>query len=264
MDECKTVTTPSTDLKLLKFNPDQQLLNDGMRNIYQQMTGSALYASISTRPDISYAVGVASRYNSNAQLNHLTAVKRIYRYLSGTRKLVLFMDGNRDKTTSTSSIPILSAYSDSDYAGDPEGRKSTSGYVIKLNNCPIHWMSKKQSTVARSSCEAEIIALGEAVKELQWINNLLQELEVYDADNRQPAAILYCDNKSSVTISKEDLANTKTKHIAVNYYYIKQAYDDGLVDYRWIQSNNQPADIFTKPLGKNKFNQFKFMLMGEC
>ncbi len=262
MNECKTVTTPCVDLKLLKSDDNHiNELNDELKNTYQQITGSALYAGISTRPDIAFAVGVASRYNSKPQLKHLSAAKRIYRYLNGTKSLVLLMDGKVQN--STSKIPILSAYTDSDYAGDPEERKSTSGYVIKLNNCPIHWMSKKQSTIARSTCEAEIIALGEAVKELQWINNFLIELKLYDADSRDPA-ILYCDNKSTVTISKEDLANTKTKHIAVNYYFIKQALNDGLVQYKWIQSDDQVADIFTKPLGKNKFNHFKFMLMGEC
>src|SRR5258708_14837316 len=170
-------------------------------------------------------------------------------------------NNNKKNNNNNLNVPTLIAYTDSDHAGDVEESKSTSGYIIKLNNCPIHWISKKQNIVAKSSCEAEIIALGEAVKELQWIQNFLIELKMYDAMN---PAILYCDNKSSVMISKQDMSNTKTKHIAVNYYFIKQAQDNGLVKYKWIQSSDQQADIFTKPLGNILFNKFKLMFMGVC
>jgi hypothetical protein len=248
----------------MKLSDQVEYLDDSKRNYLQQLNGALLYAAISTRPDIAHAVGVVSRYNAKAQLQHLTAAKRVFHYLQGAKPLKLVMDGNHINNKSTSTTPILTAYSDSDYAGDLEDRKSTSGYVIKLNNCPIYWVSKKQKTVAKSTCEAEIIALADLVKELQWIINFLVELKIFKSVHLKQPAIIYCDNKSTVAIAKQDMASTKTKHIAVNYYFIKQALDDGLVQYESIKSEDNLADIFTKPLGRTKFDKFKFMLMGEC
>jgi hypothetical protein len=263
MNDCKTVDTPGTELKLLKYNEDDPTINLNQReqNLYQQLTGSVLYAALSTRPDIIHSVGIVSRYNSKPQITHLNAAKRIYRYLCGTKHYKLILDG---KAINNDNPISLITYADSDWAGDPEKCKSTSGYIIKLNNAPISWISRKQRTIAKSSCEAEIIASGEAIQELQWIRNFLIELQVLNSNDNNPS-IVYCDNKAATMISNQDLANTKTKHIAVHYNYINEAVNNNEVKLKWISSSEQQADIFTKPLGKVLFNKFtKSMLMGEC
>jgi hypothetical protein len=270
MNDCNPVATPGSAYDDLQYNEQLSSLDPKRLNYLQQLNGSLLYSAISTRPDIAHSVIAIAKYVAKAQENHITAAKRVFRYLQGSKSLKLVMDGKREivnssnkHNSSTLPEPILTAYSDSDFAGDRDDRKSMSGYVIKLNNCPIYWLSRKQRIVAQSTCEAELIALAEIITQLQWIHNFLIELRVFNSQ-QPPTAIVYCDNKSTIDIAKQDMANTKTKHIAVKYYYIKQAFDDGLVQLQSIKSENNLADLFTKPLKKIKFNQFKFMLMGEC
>ena len=251
---------PGTDVMDLKFEPNEPVLIQQFINRYQQMVGSLNYAAISTRPDISHSVSVCARYASKPQAKHLEAVNRVYSYLSGTIDKSLIM-----KAGSSSDVIHLSAYADSDHAGDPEERKSTSGFLIQLNNCLISWYSKKQTSVARSTCEAEIIAYGEAIKQLQWLRNFVQEIKLsYNNSSNSDPITLYCDNASSVIIGHKDLADSKTKHIAVNYNYVKLLVIEKIIDIRWIPSKNQLADVLTKALDRIKFKYLTDKIMGEC
>ena len=251
---------PGTDVMDLKFDPNEPILTQQLINRYQQMVGSLNYAAISTRPDISHSVSVCARYASKPQAKHLEAVNRVYSYLSGTIDKSLIM-----KAGSSSDVIHLSAYADSDHAGDPEERKSTSGFLIQLNNCLISWYSKKQTSVARSTCEAEIIAYGEAIKQLQWFRNFVQEIKLsYNNSSNSDPITLYCDNASSVIIGHKDLADSKTKHIAVNYNYVKLLVIEKIIDIRWIPSKNQLADVLTKALDRIKFKYLTDKIMGEC
>ena len=251
---------PGTPVNDLEFDSELPIANDLSRNLYQSFTGSALYAAISSRPDIAHATSIICRFNANPQMKHFNAAKRIFKYLAGTKGKTLLMNGKRNQIIS-SAEPILQAWTDSDWAGDHSDRKSISGFVIKLNNCPIHWTAKKQSTISLSSCEAEIVAIGLAVREIQWIRKFLIELEIFSPST--PPAVINCDNSAAVQISSEDLANTRTKHIAVNYHFIKQSCDDREISLKWIPTTEQEADLFTKPLQSNLFNKFRAMLMGE-
>lgn len=259
MNEVKSIDSPGTPLPLLKLDNKLSVFDEKQQNYYQQLTGSILYPSISTRPDISHAVAIVSRYNSKAQQAHLTAVKRIYRYLHKTKACKLILDGKVNNKI-TNNIQ-LTAYSDSDWAGDLEDRKSTTGYIIKLNNCPISWISKKQKSTSVSTAEAEIVAAGAAIKEIKWLQQFLVELKLIPTE--QPTK-LFIDNTSSIDITNKDMANTKTKHIAIQYYFIKEAIDNQEIHIEWISTKDQLADIFTKPLGPQAFSKHKIMLMGEC
>ncbi|MGZ8855045.1 MAG: reverse transcriptase domain-containing protein [Nitrososphaeraceae archaeon] len=250
---------PGTKVMDLKFDENEPILPQQFINRYQQMVGSLNYAAISTRPDISHAVSVSARYASKPQAKHVDAVNQVYSYLTGTIDKQLIMRSNNSQTIE------LSAYADSDHAGDPEERKSTSGYIIQINNCTISWYSKKQTSVARSTCEAEIIAYGEAIKQLQWLRNFLQEIKLsYTNQSNSNAIKLYCDNGSSVILGYKDLADSKTKHIAVNYNYVKLLIGQRIIDIQWIPSNDQLADILTKALERIKFKQLTDKIMGEC
>jgi hypothetical protein len=256
---------PGTDVMSLKFDGTKSILPMELINRYQQMVGSLNYAAISTRPDIMHAVSVCARYASKPQSKHLDAVNTIYSYLSGTinKPLVMKCDGN-------SEIELV-CYADSDHAGEPEERKSTTGFLIQINNCLISWYSKKQTTIAKSSCEAEIIAYGEAVKQVVWYKNFLQELKLAycnSIDNKKknvnkPIKV-YCDNASAVTIGHKDLADSKTRHIAVNYHFVKLLHKENVIDVQWIPSKDQIADIFTKSLNRIKLKYLIDKIMGEC
>jgi hypothetical protein len=192
----------------------------------------------------------------------LIAVKKILRYLYSTKDAKLFM--NSKCSDSSEGIKIV-AYCDADWCGDLEERKSTSGFIIKINGCPVIWKSQKQKSVSLSTAEAEISAAGAAVKEIQWLQNFLTELGVQtENSNSQSAAVLYCDNKAAVLIAKQDMANSRTRHVAMYYHYIKQAVEEGKLEFRWIQSTEQQADILTKPLGVQPYRKLRNMLMGEC
>jgi len=149
MPEAKPVSNPAdVSVKLTKNDGISQAVDSG---VYQSMVGSLLYAAIATSPDIAHAVGVVSRFNSNPSEAHLTAVKRILRYLKGTVDLALKYRKSADE--------MLLAYSDADWAGDVDDRHSTTGNIFVMTGGAISWLSKKQSTVALSTAEAEYVAL---------------------------------------------------------------------------------------------------------
>jgi hypothetical protein len=129
------------------------------------MTGSILYSTISTRPDIAYAVGIVSRYMRNPGEKHAEAAVRVLRYLNGSRQEGLEYDGGSDQHLS------INAWCDASWADSEDDRKSTSGYIVKLNNCTVSWASKKQATVSLSTAEAEYMAISSAIQELQWIKH---------------------------------------------------------------------------------------------
>ena len=138
-------------------------------HLYQSAVGSLLYLAIATRPDIAFAVNKAAQFNSNPTTTHWQMVKRIIRYLVGTPKLGLLFYPDAQKE--------LLGYSDSDYAGDVNDRKSTSAYVFLKSGAPISWKSKKQTVVAQSTAEAEYVALAAAAQEAVWLRRLLEDLK---------------------------------------------------------------------------------------
>ena len=154
---------------------------------------------------------------------------------------------------------IVSGYSDSDWAGDIDDKKSTTGYIIKLNNCPISWLSKKQEVVATSSCEAELLALATITKEIIWTRNFIDELTLNK--NLQIQSQIWCDNQSTIQIAANDNTSGRTKHISIRYHFIKDYINDKSIQINWIGTNEQQADILTKPLAKVSFNNLKMLLM---
>jgi Reverse transcriptase (RNA-dependent DNA polymerase) len=260
--DVRKMDCPGTSMELLSINKELPVVSEIKQKEFQAKNGALLYASLSTRPDIAHSVNTVCRFNKEAQEQHFVAQDKIFRYLANTKHLKLCMDGNNTNSDNTDSTPVLTAYSDADYAGNHDTRKSTTGVLIKLNNCVINWLSRTQKTVAKSSCQSELMALGDCTAELLWIRNFLIELGVIDKD--QVPAVIKCDNRSTVHIASEDLANTKTKHIAVNYHFIKEAIDSKQIAVKWVSGDEQLADCLTKPLTKILFNKFVNTVMGEC
>ena len=157
------------------------------------MTGSIMFSMVETRPYIAFATSVASRFAKNPGHQHTEAVKTILRYLKGSRERGITYGGQEE-------LLLVEGYSDSDWAGDKESRKSTSGFIFMLNRGPVSWCSKKQATVALSSTEAEYIALTLAAKEATWLRLLLTKLGLLQPD-QQHALIKVSEHSISSTIT---------------------------------------------------------------
>ncbi|KAL5539417.1 hypothetical protein UlMin_045368 [Ulmus minor] len=178
------------------------------------MIGSLLYLTAS-RPDLCYSVGVCARFQSDPKESHLQAVKRIIRYVNGTLDYGLWY--SMDTTTD------LVGYSDADWAGTIDDRKSTSGGCFYLGNNLVSWFSKKQNSISLSTAEAEYIAAASASTQLLWMKQMLEDYGI-----KQGMLTLYCDNTSAINISKNPVQHSMTKHIQIrgsaklkNYIYTK-------------------------------------------
>ncbi|XP_059663629.1 secreted RxLR effector protein 161-like [Cornus florida] len=159
---------------------------------YDLAVGSLMYAMVCTRPNICYSIGIVSRYQSNPGLDHWSAVKNISKYLRRTKSLMLVYGGD-------DLVPV--GYTDSDFQSDPDVKRSTSGYVFKLNGGVVSWKSVKQGCTADSAMETEYIATSEAAKEVVWLRNFLIELEVVEHIDRPMT--LHCDNSAAITQTKD-------------------------------------------------------------
>ena len=166
---------------------------------YQSLVRSLLYATIATRPDIAQAVGVVSKYNSNPSQLHLTAAKRILRYLKGTTELAIKYQKSDNES--------LIGYSDADWAGDQDDRHLTTGNLFIMAGGPISWLSKKQPIVALSTSEAEYIALSSASQEAVWLRRLLTT--TLRVSSNKPVTIME-DNQGAIAMSKNPIAHSRT------------------------------------------------------
>ncbi|GKF95698.1 hypothetical protein Tco_0288433, partial [Tanacetum coccineum] len=172
---------------------------------YASSVGSLMFAIICTRPDIAHAVGVVSRYMAEPGRGHWEVVKRILRYIKGTSDVAL-------------------CFGDSDL-GDLDGSKSTTGYVFTLSGGTVSWVSKLQSVVAMSTTEAEYVAATQASKEAVWLKMLLEEL-----GHKQEKITLFCDNQSALYLARNPAFHSKTKHIQVQYHFVRKKVEEGTVD----------------------------------
>lgn len=246
MWDVKTAVTPIDSAKLSKA-PQGYQAADSLRLRYQRAVGSLMYAMLGTRPDIAFAVSIVSRYSSNPTSEHWTAVTRVFRYLRGTLDLELVFTGD---------LSPLVGYSDADWAGDVDSRRSTSGYVFNVGSGPISWSSKQQSAVSLSTCEAEYIGQTQATKEAVWLRKLLAE--VTNMEERDlPTTIIYGDNQGAIALAKDPKFHSRSKHIDIQHHYVREKVHDGTVGLAYIQTSKQIADGLTKPLPKVPFIQFR-------
>jgi hypothetical protein len=244
MHDCNPVKTPidsGSKLSLL----DGDLLDNPTH--YRSLTGALQYLTL-TRPEISYAVQQACLFMHAPRTTHLNLVKRIIRYVKGTLDLGTHI--------SPSSISSLVAYSDADWAGCPDTRRSTSGFCVFLGDNLISWSSKRQLTVSRSSAEAEYRAVAHVVAESCWVRNLLQELHC----PLDRSTVVYCDNVSAVYLSVNPVQHRRTKHIEIDIHFVRDKVQVGEVRVLHIPTASQYADIFTKGLPTAPFVEFRSSL----
>lgn len=245
MMNCNPVSTPCDNAQNLG-----DFVADGKLDFpYREAVGSLMYLAVATRPDISFAVGNVSRYLEKPAEAHENAVKRILKYIRGTIDMGICFESENDL--------VFRGYSDADYAGDVETRRSTSGYVFMFGNGIISWCSERQKSVALSTTESEYIAASHAVKELVWLKRLLSELLLVEMD----APIFFMDNQSAIRLVKNPEFHKRTKHIDVRFHFIREKFEDGTFDLEYVPSNEMVADILTKALPKDR-HRYLCMLMG--
>lgn len=209
---------------------------------YACAVGSLMYAMVCTRPDISQAVSIVSRYMHDPGKMHWQAVKWILRYILGTVDVGLMFE--RDDQFGRHVV----GYVDSDYAGDLDKRRSTSGYVFTLARGPVSWRSTLQSTVALSTTEAEYMAVTEAVREAIWLHGLLEDLGLI-----QKHVDVYCDSQSAIHLAKNQVHHARTKHIDVRFHFIREVVNEGVILLQKIGTADNPADMLTKVVTGIKF-----------
>jgi hypothetical protein len=219
---------------------------------YQTAIGALMYAACGTRPDIAFAVQALSRHSANPDEGHWTAVKRLLRYLRGSAECSLSYVGVGPKDEQ----PQLTCYSDSDYAGCEDDRKSVTGYTLTLCGGAINWASRKQKTTAQSTVEAEYMAIAEALKDVIWWRQFLGELG-YDIS--QPTPILG-DNMGSLALAANPGHHERTKHIDVKYHLIREHLTVGAVTLKHVATQLNAADLLTKALPRDKHNSCMTLL----
>jgi Reverse transcriptase (RNA-dependent DNA polymerase) len=243
MEECNPAQVPmEARLKLSKNSGSSPV--DQTR--YRSIVGSLRYL-LHTRPDLAYSVGIVSRFMESPTTEHMAAVKHILRYVKGTTGMGCCYRKMPEEDRK------FVGFSDSDLAGDLDDRKSTTGMIYFLGNNPVSWTSNKQRVVALSSCEAEYIAAATTACQGVWLEKLRADLF-----GQQPQKIkLKVDNKSAISLCKNPVFHDRSKHIDTRFHFIRECVEEGRVEVEHVGTNNQFADILTKPLGRMKFLELR-------
>jgi transposase InsO family protein len=241
-DEAKPAATPMESGICLEKETIQMAEAETVQR-YQAAIGSLMYAMTISRPDIAFAVSTVSQFAQNPNDSHWKAVKRVFRYLRGTLDQGITFGKSDDG---------LIGYSDADWAGDRTTRKSTSGYIFMMYGGPVSWSSKRQTTVALSTCEAEYIAMTQAAKEATWLRILLTELGV----SKTGPVKIFVDNQGAIALAKNPEFHTRTKHIDIQYHYVRQEVENERIQLGFTDTGSMLADCLTKPLPRIKLERF--------
>ena len=259
LHNCKTRPTPC---ELVDYDQNREASGEEKVNnkLYREMVGSLIYAMTCTRPDISWAVSKLSRKLSNPSQGDFVMLKHVFRYILGT------LDYSLTFRKSVDGLRLI-GFSDSDWAGSLGDRKSTSGYVFQLDHDgpTISWKSKKQETVALSSCEAEYIAGCAAAQEAIYLARVFGDFchsEVSSPVVVNPV-VLNIDNQGAMGLAKNPVSHNKSKHIEIKYHFLRECVIEKKVVLNHVPSAFNVADLLTKPLARVKFSQFVKSIFGK-
>ncbi|CAK9801638.1 Copia protein [Anthophora plagiata] len=244
MHESKAVSTPLlSKLNYVALNSDEKY-----EAPCKNLIGCLMYIMICTRPDLSVAVNILSRYTNKNNQELWQSLKRVLRYLKGSSNIKLnYTRGNYND--------MISGYVDANWGGhDENDRKSTTGYLFQLfERCTISWSTKRQSSTAASSTEAEYMALFEAVREAIWLKSLALRINI----NISKPIVIYEDNNGCISIANNPGNHKRWKHIDIKYHFSREQIEKNVIKLKFICTEQQVADVFTKPLPATKFLEFR-------
>jgi len=244
MTEAKPVSSPmSSSAALSAYTGDP--MEDP--SLYRSTVGSLQYLSL-TRPDLAFAVNRVCQFMHRPTKLHWQAVKRILRYLKCTITHGLLLQ----KTSTTS----LQAYSDADWAGCSDDRRSTGAYCVFLGTNLISWSSRKQPTVSRSSTESEYKSVANTAAEVIWIRSLLKELGL----TLSTPPKIWCDNIGATYLSVNPIFHARTKHVAIDFHFVRELVASKDLEILFVPSEDQLADVLTKPLVSKRFTRLSYKL----
>ena len=215
--------------------------------MYQQLVGSLIYLTL-TRPNISYAIGMASRYMQNPRKSHLEAVRRILRYVKGTIDYGLLY--KKGETCN------LVGYCDANYARDHDTRHSTTRYMFSLGTTVVSWSSKRQPTQSLLTTKAKYSAIATVAQESTWLMRPMRNLH----QTIDYAVPLKCDNQSTIRLAENLEFHARTKHVELHYHFVREKVLQGEIEMCHTKTKDQVGDIFTKGLNATKFAGFRKQL----
>jgi hypothetical protein len=233
---------------------------------YRSVIGKLNYLEKSTRPELAYAVHQCARFCSAPKRSHGEAVKRIGRYLLGTKDKGLILKPTKESFDCWVDASHAGEWNREDAEDDPVTAKSRNGYVITYAGCPLLWTSKLQTEIALSSTEAEYIALSQAMREVIPLTELMMEAQKYKIDVKCPKATVHCrvfeDNTGAIELAKVPKMRPRTKHLNIKYHHFREHVRKGTVSIQAVSTTEQIADIFTKPLSPSLFQQHRKRIVG--
>eukprot|EP00253_Pinus_taeda_P022965 PITA_22965 len=244
MEDCKPAPSPFQSGVKLSVTCTSPKVD---ATLYRQLVGKLLYLT-HTHPDLSFVVGLVVRFMQTPRERHWKAAKIILRYVRGTVQFGIHY--------SAEASPLLVGFADSDWAGDPDDRKSTAGYVFTLGSGPITWACKKQGAIFLSSAEAEYRGVVETSKEALWLRQILSEFGF----QQQHPTTLWCDNQSAIQLCKDPFQHQRSKHIELHMHFIRKLIHDHVLEVQYCSIDDQVADIFTKALIEAKFTKLRLWL----
>lgn len=245
MEDCKPSLTPmETGVILSKSTGSQDTCS---KYDYRGLIGSLMYIAVGSRPDIAHAISYLSQFNDCSSDSHWKTAKRVLRYLKGTKEYCLvFEKGGLE----------ISSFADADWGRNEIDRRSFSAYIFKVGKSIVSWESRKQRTVALSSCEAEYMALSDTCKEALFIRTFLHEIV-----GKSIKVIIYNDNQSAQKLCRNTMFHGRTKHIDIRHHFIREHVCNGTIDVRYLCTSDMLADLLTKPLCKEKHDKFVSQLL---
>lgn len=195
-----------------------------------------MYCMLATRPELGFCISALSKVLANPAKAHWYAGLRVLRYLKGTKDVKLELGGRRE----------LIAFSDADWAGDIDDRRSTGGYAFVIGQGAVSWSAKRQPTVALSTLEAEYMAMTQATKEAIWLQGFLRELR-YPI----PPIRILGDNQGALATAQNPVYHARTKHIDIQHHFVREAVANGVISVSYVPTAIMAADILTKPISRD-------------
>ena len=238
------VATPLPQNEDLVPNTDPKEDADAntVRN-YQRVIGSLMYLMLGTRPDLAYSVGKLARFSSNPSPRHVEIIDRVLSYLKThrTHDIMYVKNGSIEPE----------GYVDADFAGDTSDRKSTAGYAFMLGGSAFSWSSKRESSVATSTMEAEYIALFLGAQQAAWIWQFYNQIGF----PLESPITIYSDSQAAIAVAKAEQTHQRTKYLDVDLHSIRERINEGQIVVHYVPSRDNPADIFTKSLSRDLFHE---------